>query len=407
MAHDPAVEAALELLRTGRCRSIDGAARNTKAVRSKVREAWAEERADGPEPSGVKTKDSGGKAVISDPSLEPAAPWKPEELLEAHGLDPEEWEITRVRGNRWGEPGEPLHQLRVDVVPKRAMIRPVDPNSWTPPPAPKPVKPKKGEPKRHITIGDHHAPHHDKTFHALFLRYLADIEPHEIDVNGDLFDFATISRHRQRDGYAQSVNDCLQGGFEILRDYRHVAPNAWILLKRGNHCERLLHMILDNARELHHITPADEEIPALDLRRLIHLDELHVEYVDEEWDRAKTQPSRKLSVRHGYATSKSATDQMLAKLAGSTIQGHTHRLSLRFRTEHTENPDEPTITRMGAEAGCAAEIHEGLGYINGGEPDWQQGALLTHIWEDGDFLTQPIVYVPGRLLAPGGKRYSA
>lgn len=358
----------------------------------------------GGDPPGFHEGPEGTASVTSDPSNSPPAPWKPEELLKAHGLDPEDWEITRVRGNRWGNPGEPMHQLRVDVIPKRLLLQIPDLEGWS---APKPRPRFTPDPKRHITISDHHAPHHDKVFHRLFLDYLADEQPDEIDVNGDLFDFATISKHREREGFAQGVNECLESGFHILMDYRSVCPDAIIKLKRGNHCERLLHAIMDNVRELHRVRPAGEETPALDLRRLLHLDRLHIDYVDEEWDRARTRPSAKLTIRHGYATGKNATNSMLSKLAGSTVQGHTHRLSLLFRTEHTEDEDEPTVTRMGAEAGCACEIDEGLGYVAGGEPDWQQGALLSYVWPNGDFLSQPIVYVPGRLLAPGGKRYVA
>jgi hypothetical protein len=354
---------------------------------------------------GVKEGKDGTLTFASEP-IPPSSPWKPEAVMRAHGADPDEYVIVRVRFNRWGAPDSPSAQLRFDAIPKASLFQFPEPTDWTPPPKPKKRRLKKGEARVNIVIGDHHAPHQDRTFHSLFLEYLAELQPDEIDVNGDLFDFATISRHREREGYAQGVNEGLREGYGILRDYRHTCPDARILLKRGNHCERLLYMILDNARELHKIAPADEELPALDLRRLLHLDDLHVEYVDEEWDRAKTTPSRKLSVRHGYTASKNSTEQMLSKLAGSTIQNHTHRLSLRFRTEHTGNSDEPTVTRMGGEAGCACEIADGLGYYVGGEPDWQNGALLNYIWPDsGDFLTQPIVYVPGRLLAPGGRRY--
>lgn len=364
------------------------------------------EAAPEPESPGVKANKDGTLTFASEP-IPPDAPWKPEAVMKAHGADPDEHIIVRVRFNRWGNPAEPMAQLRFDAIPRASLIQLPDPNSWTPPPKPKKQRKKNAEPKVNVVIGDHHAPNEDRTFHRLFLDYLRDEQPDEIDVNGDLLDFPTISRHREREGYAHPVNRCLQAGFDILRDYREVCPNAVIRLKRGNHDERLVYMIVDNARELHRITPAGEDVPALDLRRLLHLDALHVEYVDGEWDRAKTSPSRKLSVRHGYTASKNSTDKMLDKLAGSTIQGHTHRLSLRYRTEHTEDADEPTVTRMAAEAGCACEIHDGLGYVAGGEPDWQQGAMANYIWGGGDFLSQPIVYLPGRLLAPNGKRYEA
>ena len=289
-------------------------------------------------------------------------------------------------------------------MPKGGVIDLPDPAKWTPPP-----KPKKRKREKHldaVVISDHHAPHHERTFHQLFLNYLTDAQPDLIEVNGDLLDFSTISRHREREAYAQPVNDCLQAGFEILRDYRDVCPDARIRLKRGNHEERLLHLILDYAKGLHNVTPADDDVPALSLRRLLHLDDLHVEYVDAEWDQAKTQIGSKLTVRHGFTTSKNAGDAMLDKLSGSTVQGHDHRLGVTLRTEHPSFEDDPLRIRMGVQGGCACKIPGGLGYINGGQPAWQNGCTAFRVWEDGDFHASIGVYVGGRFLAPNGNRYA-
>lgn len=409
------MDAAREVAKTVRNPSRAKVAEHLGLVESTLnktarRDGWLEElesilRRPTLEEPGVSQSAEGVVTFTTDVADKPPAPWRPEQVMKAHGRDPANFVIVRERYNRWGTPEAPNHQLRFDAVPKQSLINLPDPSKWKVPP--KPRRRKRQKVKTNVVIGDHHAPHHDKTFHRLFLEYLADERPDEIDLNGDLLDFPTISKHREREGYAQGVNECLQAGFEILRDYRHVCPDAVMRLKRGNHDERLLYAIVDNVRELHRITPADEDTPALDFRRLLHLDELHVDYIDGEWDRAKTQPSHKLSVRHGYTTSKNSTEKMLDSLANSTIQNHTHRLSIRYRTEHTDDPEELTITRMGAEAGCACEIHEGLGYVAGGEPNWQQGALVNYVWQNGDFLTQPIVYIPGRLLAPGARRYEA
>ena len=352
----------------------------------------------------------GTASLVSDAVNQPPAPWKPEDLLRVHGLDPKEWEIVRVRGNRWGEPDEPKHQLRVDVIPRSLLLSVPDPGKWTPPPKP---KKRRGKGPRSIVIcGDHHAPHDDRVLHKLFCEWLADEKPDEGVLLGDLMDFASISRHRPREGFAQAVNECLARGLEILQDYRHSSPDTQWYLLRGNHDDRLPHQILDNTPGLHAIKPGggvdvdgnEDERDALNMRRLLYLDELGIKLVDEDWDRGKVKITRRFTARHGYTAAKNSTEQMLSKLAHSTVQGHTHRLSLRYRTEHDdESKSEPTSTRLAGEAGCMAEIKDGLGYTN--DPDWQQGALLCHAWPDDDFHLSPLVYVPGRLLAPGGKRY--
>lgn len=354
---------------------------------------------------GVESHDDGTATVISERDLPKG--WTPEQILTEAKVDPAEHVVQRVRINRWGTEGDPKYQVRVDVVPKRALIAIPDPGEWK---APKPRKNPKRKAGREVGIvcGDHHAPHHDERLHKLFLEVLAQVQPDFIEINGDLLDFATISRHRESVSgeYNESINECLRAGFEILADYRAAAPNARIRLKRGNHDERLHYAVIDQVPGLKGITAADDEVPALSLRNLLHLDRLHIEYVDEEWSLAKTRITPKLTVRHGTSTAKNAPEEMLNKLAHSSIQGHTHRLSWRARTEWDDASEHEPFTVRGAfEHGTMATLQGGLGYIPGGEPQWQNGFLMVHTWPDGRFTVAPAVYVPGCLLMPDGERY--
>lgn len=349
----------------------------------------------------------------------PKGGWTPEALLKAHGLNPAEWWVSDVQavGNQWGDPEQPNEQvkLKVSCKPVRlgAAIQPPDLSGWKP--LPKPRARKRGkEPMRCVVISDHHAPRHEKTFHQLFVRWLREHQPDLIDINGDLLDFPDVSHHRTRDEYNHSVNECLRTALHILRDYREACPNARIRLKRGNHDERLDIKQIDNAPEVRKVSPgggetvegAVDERPWHHLERLLYLDLLHIEYVDEHWEQAKTKVSKKLTARHGFSTSPNAGKIMLDKLSGSTIQGHDHRFAMTLRTRHTGNEDNPLEVRLAMSGGCACEIPGGLGYVKGGEPDWQNGAIEVLVWDDGDFLAMPIIYVPGRMLCKDG-RYSA
>jgi hypothetical protein len=388
---EPEIEAGLELLRSGRCKTVVEAARNAKCARATLNERWLKEKRGEP---------MAAKSITVDGALPTS--WTPEALLREHGLDPEEWVIARIRVNRWDDPDSPKHQLRFDVVPRSAVIeiQPPDPSKWK---APKLRKPTNSKPKTVVVVSDHHAPFEDRDLHSCFLQYLRDEEPDEGIVNGDLLDFHTISRHRSRDGFAAPANECLQAGYNILADYRTASPKTRWTLKKGNHCQRLEDSIVDNVCGLHRLTIPGDDVPALSFRRLLRLDELGIDYVDADWDMAKVRVSSKLSVRHGPATGKAATQRLLDKFSMSVIQGHTHRLSLTFRTEHSDDEDVPTSTRMGAEGGCMCQVHEGLGYTD--SPDWNQGFLTAHVWPNDDFHTLPGIYVPGRLLAPNGRRY--
>ena len=352
-----------------------------------------------PTEASTKTVTDGVRSAANDPT---PSPWKAADVIRAHGENPDDVVIVRERANRWGPPDAPNHQLRVDWIPKSELIQPVDPGSWKKPP--KPRKPRHDRTRQVVLCGDHHAPLHDKTLHALFLDYLADNQPGEGVLLGDLMDFSTISRFRDKDGFAHGVQECLDGAFQILRDYREASPNTHWTLLPGNHDARLHFQIIDNAKALHRITPAGEDLPALDFRRLLHLDELGINFIDGDWESAKYSLCRNLTARHGYTTAKNAGDKMLTKLTRSTAQGHSHRLSFTYRTEHDDDPDCPTSTRTAVEAGCMAEIKDGLGHAV--DPDWTQGYIEATIFPDGDFHLAPWVYVPGRLLGPG-KRYVA
>ena len=358
-------------------------------------------------PTRMKPKATEVEQTFTLDNLPAGANWTPEALLKQVGLNPDEWRITNVkaRGGHWGNPEDPNSQVRLElsVVPLALPFRFPDPADWKPLPKPKVKREQKERVHTAVVISDHHAPHEDRTFHQLFCTFLKDEQPDLIEVNGDLLDFSDISRHRPREGWNQSVNECLSAAYSILRDYREACPDSVIRLKRGNHDERLHHALIDNLKQLHKVMAPGEEVPALSLRRLLHLDHLHIEYVDEEWDRAKTRIGKRLTAMHGYTTSRNASEQMLTKLSGSTVQGHTHRLSLQYRTTH--HADAGTETRLAGECGCACEISDGLGYAL--DPNWAQGAMLVKTWPDDDFTIAPVVYLPGRLLLPDGRRYVA
>ncbi len=360
------------------------------------------------------TNKGGVEVFTTDPAGSPAPPWKPEEVMRAHGRDPDNYLILRERFNRWGPPEEPMHQLRFDAVPKDSIIRPVDPGDWTPPPKPKARKKAKG-PKKVVICGDHHCPYVDWTLHGLFLEFLRDETPDEGVILGDLLDLSGASRHRRgKKSAPASVNEELRAAFKVLRDYRDASPDTHWTLLPGNHDDRIDHQQIDNAPSIYGVVPGggltidgeEDETPALSMVRLLYLDELGIDYVFEDFNRAKHLLGRKLTLRHGYLSGKNASDNMLKKITRSTVQGHTHRMRFIYKTEHDEHDEEqPTSTRIAAEAGCMAEIKDSLGY--GDEEDWQQGFLMAHVWDDGDFTLLPVPYLPGRLVAPSGKRYSA
>jgi len=351
-----------------------------------------------------------------------SSPWTPESLLRSHGLEVDKWQVVRVRANRYGREDDPNVQLRIDAEPIEAPIEIPNPEDYAPIPTRKRPKKDPGDPKTVLIVSDHHAPHHSRPFHRCLVEWLRDeFEAGRIDrieVNGDLLDASGpagggLTRHEviPGSGYDQSLNEGLDEAYRILRDYRDACPDpdaVRIILKRGNHDERIEKALLSNGvAALYRVRPAntgdDEEVPALSLRRLLHCDSLGIDYLDEHWERAESRINHRLTTVHGYTTSKSAGKTMLDSLSGSSLQGHTHRLSLLYRT--TRHPDGPEV-RVAGEVGCAAEISDGLGYGNPSK-DWQNAAMVAKVWPDGDFALAPLIFLPNpdRLLTPDGRRY--
>lgn len=349
-----------------------------------------------------------GSQTFTLDNLPEGADWTPEKLLELVGLDPHKWVIrtVKVRGGHWGRPDDPSSQVRLELTvdPVAMPFEFPDPGSWKP--LPKPKKRKAGKVETVVVLSDQHAPFHSKPMHELTCRYLAEEKPDRIICAGDLLDFPDISRHRTIPGdkYDASVNECLQAGYDLLRDYREAAPDAQMQMIPGNHDIRLATKIIDQADKVWNIRAANDDVPALSLRRLLHLDHLHIDFIDEtDWTRAKVKINRRLTVRHGHTTKKNPGPQLLASLGGSTIQGHSHRTSALYNTMHSEEGPE---FRVAAETGCMCQIDEtGLGYTT--EPDWQNAFLKVVAFEDDDFLISTCIFLknPDRLLIPDGRRY--
>ena len=224
-------------------------------------------------------------------------------------------------------------------------------------------------------------------------------------------DAAVVGRHRviPGSGYDNPMQENVDSAYGILRQLRTTCPDSEVVLLRGNHDEQIEHSLIDNVRTLYRLKAAGEEVPALSLYNLLRLEELRVTYIDAPWDRAKTQVlgNLRLAARHGHSTTKNPGAKILSDLAGSTITGHTHRLSSYYLTSH--HPESGPETRVSWEAGCMCEIEDGLGYAR--EPNWQRGFLVVHSWPDSqkgpkdDFTVAPAVYFPGRLMLPDGRRY--
>lgn len=322
-------------------------------------------------------------------------------LLEEQGVDPDGVMPVAMTVNRWGDPAEPNTQLKVRVVPRWSAVLPARTDGWK---RPKPPNARVGKPQRVAVFSDHHAPHVDEQLHLEAVRWLRDHQPDEIVIAGDLLDYDAVSRHRANPAWAATMQDCIDTGYRVLRDYLDAAPDARCTMIAGNHDDRLRNAVLENLRAAFGVTRAsrgidEQDHAVLSLPHLLRLDELNVEFVGGvgEYQHYSHKLTPTVAVRHGHLSRSGAgasAVNTIRQLRHSCIIGHCHRLAVVHLTEH--DIDGRTHTIFGAEAGTMARIEGGLGYAVA--PDWQQGFLSVTCWPDGNATAAPVPFVNGRLL---------
>lgn len=331
--------------------------------------------------------------------------------LRERGLDPDQWVVVRLVVNTWegfvktdGADGDggasggkpvaekvPLRQLKATLRPRLDAILSPAPDV-RPIPAPKPPDPAAA--RLVVFVGDEQAPYHDQHLHQLFLRWLAHNKPAQGVHLGDLMDFPTISRHRRNPGWDATPQECINAGYRILRAYREASTDTtWDALP-GNHEERLRDYQLARAADLFGITPADTDIPAHDIRTLLHLDQLGVRWhgAQNDYEHQQIDVSHELVARHGWITGSNSAAKTVDRLGISCVVGHTHRQIITYVTEERRRE---RLTLLCIEAGCMCKVDGGLGYVV--NPSWQNGFATAQVWPDGTATVDHATYRDGVL----------
>lgn len=238
--------------------------------------------------------------------------------------------------------------------------------------------------ERAVVMGDFHVPFHDEKAVSVALALVEDIEPEVIYLNGDVMDFYAVSRFDKNPRRALELQDEIDQTFDILSRVRAAAPQARIVYIRGNHEARLTTYLNAHAPEL-------SGLRALDIRSLLSLDALNIEWVEGKGKEAfayygviKVGHFDRVSQNAGY-TAKLLIDRH----ACSLVQGHTHRLAAVYRTY----PDGTTV--VGCEGGTLALTDPE--YVSG--PDWCAGLVVITKERDGNrFHVQPVAITDYRAL---------
>lgn len=327
-------------------------------------------------------------------------------LLRSRNLNPDEWTVENVVVNEWDGANGVQRQLKIHL--RRKIALPLIFPAADVKQRPRPKKRDGGASRLVVFASDQHAPYEDQGLHHAFLSFLHDSKPDEVILGGDTLDNPAISRHRDNPAWSASAQECIQGAFDLLSDYRNAAPDARFRKLLGNHDIRLETELLSRAERMYGLKPAEivdeDQKPALSLHRLLHLDRLNVELVEppregDNYEHAQAVVSPHLGARHGWLTGDKGAERTIERLGHSVIVGHTHHQRMTKRT--LWDIDRRPRVVVAVEAGCMCRIEGGLGYsVNA---NWQNGFATATVWRDGTFKVDLATWVGERLYWRDGR----
>ena len=263
---------------------------------------------------------------------------------------------------------------------------------------------------------------HDKTAMEIVQAIGREEQPDDIIIVGDLIDFPSISRFKQERAYEDTMTPSLNEVHKFLAQLRANCPDANIVITEGNHELRLRNFIYNNARQLYGITRPGDEIPMLDIRNLLRLNELEIEYLDG-YPNGRHWLNDRLKVVHGNTVKQlgKTVTNLIRNDDTSSIVGHIHRFEMATRTIPGRHAGRlvmaasfGTLSRID---GAVPSVHSSLNSED--EPmlhieQWQQGAgWVSYTPGDKPFDIQPIqihtfdnyeTRFGGKLYTPGGKK---
>lgn len=193
-----------------------------------------------------------------------------------------------------------------------------------------------------LLISDLHFPYQHNKAIELALDYGKKKNVNCILINGDVIDFATISKH-ENDWRNRSVYEEFEAVRQFLRELRKAFPKVKIVLKLGNHCERWEKWLFLKAPEIF-------DDPEFRLESRLRLGELGIDIVKDK------RPIKigKLTVLHGHELAGGSggvnpARATFLKTLDSVVVGHYHKTSSHVET--TMNGSVVSVESVGCLCG--------------------------------------------------------
>lgn len=220
-----------------------------------------------------------------------------------------------------------------------------------------------------LTGSDIHDKLCDPFYRRMFIEAATRVQPQKIILAGDIFDMYEISKYGQ-DPRKINILESIRWVHAFLNDLRIKSPNSEIILVSGNHENRLLRYLSEQAPS---ILPILSDLHGLTIPGLLGLDEYEVNFISKDTLAVFTETDLKKEIGKNYYL---AYDAVLfhhfpyaSKWGYPGVNGHHHNHKVDFHF----------TPRIGS-----YEWHQlGSGHIrNAGFTEgekWSNGFALIHV----------------------------
>lgn len=252
----------------------------------------------------------------------------------------------------------------------------------------------------------HLEPTHDEQAIDMALAITKAINPDLVVMVGDNLDFPEFGKYRLSHAYALTTQASIDRATLLCGQIRNSAPHARVVWLAGNHEERLVNYVIDNAKAAFSLRRgnAPDSWPVLSIPYLCRFDDFGVEFIPG-YPAGQFWVNERLRIIHGtkVRSNGSTAHAYLGTEKTSVIYGHIHRREWAERSrDDYDGPKTIMAASPGTLARCDGAVPSTKGAIDlDGRPmniveDWQQGiGVVTFEPGDGSFFYEQVPFHNG------------
>jgi len=250
-------------------------------------------------------------------------------------------------------------------------------------------------------------PTHDENALEIALAITKQVCPDKVVLLGDNLDLPEFGKYRLSNTYALTTQATIDRAALLSAQVRAAAPHADIYWLSGNHEERLVNYVIDNAKAAFGLRRGNtpDSWPVLSVPYLCRFDDYGIQYVPG-YPAGQVWINQRLRCIHGtkVRSNGSTAHAYLNSEKTSVIYGHIHR---REWAERSREDWDGAKTVLAASPGTLARVDGAVPSTKGGidldgrpltvVEDWQQGLAVVHYEEgDGEFWYQQVAIHNGK-----------